>query len=323
METVDILLATYRPNLVYFKKLLESLNNQTYPYVNVIIRDDSGSDSDFQLVERELSEHLRVSYQVYRNTKNIGSNKTFELLTADASADFIAFCDQDDIWEDRKIEILMEKVKNDQSEFVYSDLSVIDKDDRVISTSLKEIVGRLNHVEGAKCYEYFIRRNSVTGCTLLIKTTLARNCLPFPDYHVFVHDHWMALYASINGVISYVKLPLVKYRIHGNNQIGASVLANIEEKKDYINIKLKGEIDRIELLKSRKLYLMNDEIEYQMMRYEKFTETRINYLKRFSLIRLWRMFKIFNFDTKLICFEIILGMTPSKFSSYIIQKIKQ
>lgn len=38
-----------------------------------------------------------------QNKKNIGSNKTFELLTSIADGDYIAYCDQDDIWEQPSI----------------------------------------------------------------------------------------------------------------------------------------------------------------------------------------------------------------------------
>jgi hypothetical protein len=41
----------------------------------------------------------------------MGSNKTFERLTAFAEGKYVAYCDQDDIWEDNKIELLVNRLE--------------------------------------------------------------------------------------------------------------------------------------------------------------------------------------------------------------------
>ena len=63
--------------------------------------------------------------------------------------------------------------------------------------------------------------NSVTGCTAFFRRTLLDKALPFPE--MFMHDHWLAIVAKDQGGLKYLDKPLVSYRQHGNNSIGALV----------------------------------------------------------------------------------------------------
>jgi hypothetical protein len=63
-------------------------------------------------------------------------------------------------------------------------------------------------------------QNHVVGCTILANRALLRLAEPQPDV-VYMHDWWMALCASAGGLLEMVPRPLVHYRQHGGNQIGA------------------------------------------------------------------------------------------------------
>ena len=322
MKLVNIVLATYKPNMVYFEKLLDSLNKQTYPDIKIIIRDDSDDEIVFSNISKLIKKKItNFSYTIKKNSTNLGSNRTFELLTKDADGDYIAYCDQDDIWEKDKILKLVKQAEEENAVLCYSDLSIIDENDVLITNSFKNIHKRLNHMYGYgdELFEYFLRRNSVTGCTMLIKSDIAKSAIPFcHDY--YVHDHWLTLFASSVGKIAYVKEPLVKYRIHRNNQIGASILKGINSKEDYYNKKLLKEKEKYEYILEH--YNFNEHQKRLIYEKLKWTETRICFFEKKGFKNTILVIKGLREDYQLIIFELIINLVPKKVVKFILRKIK-
>jgi hypothetical protein len=60
----------------------------------------------------------------------------------------------------------------------------------------------------------------VTGCTCLFKRQLLDLALPFPE-KLYIHDKWLGVLAFSNGGLTYLKEPLIDYRQHIQNNIGA------------------------------------------------------------------------------------------------------
>ncbi|MDQ0221228.1 glycosyltransferase family 2 protein [Peribacillus cavernae] len=323
MSNITVVLATYRPNLEYIKKQLISIDNQNYTKLDLIVCDDSDNSSYFQLIEKILKETIKnKKFSLIKNEKNIGSNKTFEKLTLLASGEYIAYCDQDDIWEPDKLNKLYKELQDKKALVCYSDLSIINEKDEKIADSFKEISKRLEHIYGENKFDYFIRRNSITGCTMLIDSSTAKSSLPFPDYKVYVHDHWLALFASLNGRVAYVKEPLVQYRIHANNQIGSKILDGINKRDDYFNKKLLFENEKVELLKKRKLNRINPQILSSISDYEEFVQDRINMFNKKNIKNIVKFLKYFPKDKQLILFEFAIFLLPEYFVKKILQKIK-
>jgi glycosyltransferase involved in cell wall biosynthesis len=320
MKSVDIVLATYKPNKTYFEKLLKSLNAQTYPKINLIVRDDSDDNEEFDKIKTLIIENITsFSYKIFKNDKNLGSNKTFEKLTKDASAEYIAYCDQDDIWEKEKITKLVDVMERTNAVLSYSDLSIMDENDVIVAKSFKDVHKRLRHLQGDDLFYFFLRQNSVTGCTMLIKSKIAKEAMPFCiDY--YVHDHWLALFASSVGRISYVAEPLIRYRIHGGNQIGISMLNGIESRDDYYRKKLLNEREKFIYLLAN--YNFNNDCVEAIKSILNWTEERISFFEKKNVVNTISMIKKIKDDYQLILFEMAINYLPNKVGKKIINKVK-
>ena len=63
--------------------------------------------------------------------------------------------------------------------------------------------------------------NCMTGCTILSKKKYLEKILPLPANSKYMpHDYWIGLMVSLNGKVGYIKEKYIKYRQHGNKQIG-------------------------------------------------------------------------------------------------------
>lgn len=319
-KTVSIVLAIYKPNKAYLSKLLKSLNNQQYSPLELIVQDDSEDTMEYEELKKYLETYItNLDYKLGRNIKNLGSNRTFENLTKEARGEYIAFCDQDDIWEPNKISKLIDKIEEEKSILCYSDLSVIDSKDNQIATSFTKLNKRINHLHGDDLFKYLLRRNFVTGCTMLIRSDIAKEAIPF-CHDFYVHDHWLSLFAASKGSISYVAEPLIKYRIHGNNQIGSTVLNGIESKSDYIVNKLNREIDKYNCLLEE--YEFNENHRKDIYEILKWTKERTDFFKEKNFKNLIKVLKKIKIDYQLIILELFINLSSNKLSKYALKKIK-
>lgn len=317
MKLVNIVMAVYKPNANYFIKQLQSLNRQTYSEIKILFRDDSGDEATHIEITSMIKENIdKFEYDLFKNDCNLGSNKTFELLTESAKGEYIAYCDQDDIWENDKISKLVAKIEKDEAVLCYSDLCIIDEGDAMIAHTFKDINIRLKHNYGEDLFSYFLRRNSVTGCTMLIKTKIAKKAIPF-CHDFYVHDHWLTLFASTQGRISYMNEPLVRYRIHENNQIGASMLVGINNKEDYLNIKLINEIRKYEFL--LKNYEFTYEQREQIQYVKDWTKKRIRFFEKRDIKSTYFMILSLKNDWQLISFELAINFIPNQIGKIILK----
>ena len=320
MVDVEILLATYKPNRDFFRKLLQSIKAQTYLNIHVSVLDDSADDAAFTLVSEMVKAELRtVPFTIDRNSRNLGSTKTFERLTQLAKGTYLAYCDQDDIWEADKIEKLTAKIEAEQAMLCYSDLSIIDQDDHLTAQSFQNINKRIRHVEGDGLFCHFLHRNSVTGCTMLIRGDVARQALPFLGEY-YIHDHWLALTAASMGRIAYVSEPLVRYRLHGGNQIGNTKLFGISDKQSYLTQKLNKEAAKYEYLLSAESF--KPEYMAEIRKTLSWVQVRKRFFEKRSLANTGRMIAALPKDPQLILFEFFLAIAPAAIGRRLIQALR-
>lgn len=221
-EKIGIILATYNPNLDFLKKQLKSIQEQTFSQWICHIIDDKSQPYIHLAIAEIVKDDNR--FICHFHNKNVGSYHNFErglnYIKADSTLTAIAFADQDDIWHPAKLKILLIALNYEQQIIVHSDLALIDASDKLLYSSVWSFEGR--HPEKLTP-EILLLRNTITGCTMLFRTSLLDVILPFPTQtrgHWY-HDHWIALIATALGSIGHVRTPLVQYRQHGANVVGA------------------------------------------------------------------------------------------------------
>lgn len=234
LKKVAILLAVWQPREDWLIELLDSLDRQTYQNLCLYVRDDASPTYPIERLERVLKDHItRFPFVLHQNEQNRGSNYTFEELVRDAGddCDYIAFCDQDDVW-------LPEKIKNTVTLFetsplspklVCANVSVMDGDGKEIAAKMEDHRQRHIFQRGTTLAPELIHRNFVMGCTVIMERKTALSYLPFPNE--LVHDHYLAFRAAAEGAIDYLEEPQMRYRVYGGNQTG--VMTGVQTKDDY------------------------------------------------------------------------------------------
>ena len=217
-QKIDILLATYNGEK-YLEEQIESILNQTYKNIHLIISDDCSTDRTRDILKKyEENNNITIYYQ----EKNLGFVNNFEFLLKKVENELYMLSDQDDVWKPNKIEETLKKLKEENADLVFTDLEIVDENLVCINSSFNTTIRKKQKIKktiGTKDFEYLY--NNITGCTILSKKKWLPKILPLPKKSKYIiHDSWIGLIVSLNGKIAYLDKPTIQYRQHGNNQVG-------------------------------------------------------------------------------------------------------
>lgn len=227
MVATFIVLATFNGER-YIAAQIESIQAQSAAGWRLLVRDDGSTDRTLEIVDAFRAKDDRIEILPSGAPAGIVANfsKLFEAAYM-AGATYVLPCDQDDVWRPDKVERMldemtrMEKVWGKATPLlVHSDLEVVDATLNPVARSFMEYQG-LAH--DPKALRKLMLSNFVTGCASMLNRPLIELTVPIPD-EAIVHDWWAALCAASRGQIGFLGDPLVKYRQHGANAIGAKPL---------------------------------------------------------------------------------------------------
>lgn len=244
---IAILLSTFNGEK-YLAEQLDSILSQSYDNFLIVVRDDGSSDETVSVLQAYLAANpgrFHLIDQEHGNHGNRGASGSFSYLIEYVLARkvdlglgqaYMMFCDQDDIWYANKIEDQVAAMLKAEQEdigkaeghpqiesskippvLIHSDLQVVSEKNELIARSFIKYQGleiKRNH------FQNLVVSNLVTGCTAFFNEALAEKAVPVSDKAI-MHDWWMALVATAFGKLIFLDEPLVHYRQHGNNTIGA------------------------------------------------------------------------------------------------------
>jgi glycosyltransferase involved in cell wall biosynthesis len=213
---VQVLLSTYN-GAAYLKPQIVSLLEQDHAPVKILVRDDGSADGTIALLRdfHAAYPHIEVVYGA-----NVGFAQSFlELLRLSSpTADYVAFCDQDDVWHPGKVSRatqILKPIPQDTPTLYSSCLTVTDEHLNALGQSripTKELSFRNALVE---C--------PTPGPTMVMNQAARRLLLQGIPRNIYSHDWWTYLVVSAFGRIIFDEEPSLLYRQHASNVFGTRV----------------------------------------------------------------------------------------------------
>lgn len=219
--TVCVILPVFRPEPGFLRAQLGSLSAQTMQgvlVVAVIADRQSGPLVADLAAETGVTVHIVMPDQTLDAPRAVEAGLKAALPLTGPDTRY-ALCDQDDIWHPTRLERGVAALAATGAALAHGDARLVDQAGRVQHPSMFRFEGRTRRT-GLRT---LLLRNSVTGMTATFTRTLAALSLPFPaqaGVHYY-HDLWLALVAQATGGIAHIDEPLVDYRQHGANVMGA------------------------------------------------------------------------------------------------------
>jgi glycosyltransferase involved in cell wall biosynthesis len=230
---ISVAIATYNGGKFLNEQLI-SLVNQTHKPKEIIIIDDFSTDSTVQIIEKFIIAFPFI--QLFINNENKGPVKTFEIAISKCVGNYIALCDQDDVWELDKLEVSLKELKSiedvDKPSMVFTDLKMMDSKGNLTGQTFWETQG-LN--PGKMDFYRTLFLNSVTGCAVVFNKKMKDELVEIP-VGIEMHDYWMALIALGIGKLKPLYVPTVKYRSHENSVTIKDVISYSHRIKKFKNL---------------------------------------------------------------------------------------
>jgi len=224
-DKISIAIATYNGEK-YLREQLDSLYTQTFIPNEVIAVDDCSTDNTITILE-EYHQKYGLIYHI--NDATMGVNKNFEKAINLCSNDYIALCDQDDVWLPHKIEtsyLRLKSIENNLPSLVSSRCINVDANLKLISKPIT--------AKDSDSYITTLLGHHSQGCSLMMNRALLKYILPFPMDNKIIFDGYIGLIAAMVGNKYNIAETLMYYRHHQSNLFG---MVNMRQKSFFLRLK--------------------------------------------------------------------------------------
>lgn len=219
---VSIAMATFNGG-AFLGEQLESIANQSVTPFELVICDD-GSTDQTQKIAEAFAKHSEFPVRVHVNESRLGYVRNFRKAASLCSGELIAFCDQDDWWLPDRLEACLARFEDPELQLLYHNAWLVDErrnrfgllydaEREQAALDLKPL-GPWNH----SCGLVQILRSGLRRFDALWDESLNHIHDPMD---IMSHDHWYFFLASALGRVEFLDRPLLEYRQHGSNTVGA------------------------------------------------------------------------------------------------------
>ncbi len=206
---VAVIMSTYNGEK-YLKAQLESILQQTYPNIDIYIRDDGSTDNTLQILRRYAQKNPHIHLE---EGKNLGFAASFLKALAKAkNYDYYAFCDQDDVWLDFKVQRAVEHLQqysNDQPLLYGSSYDFYDAG--------LNFQKHAKHIKNPESFAKSITESLTIGTCMVINQKARELLLRIDPSKIYAHDCLTYTICAAMGKIIYDPTPTMKYRRTGDN----------------------------------------------------------------------------------------------------------
>ena len=213
---VSIAMATYNGER-FIREQLDSLTAQARYPDELVVTDDGSTDRTMEILE-EFAFVAPFPVRVYRNESNLGFSDNFLKAASLCGGDWVAFCDQDDIWLPDKVITLARHAESATKDvlLICHRAEVVDKDLRRSGIKLPKI-SKLKLVDRHQISPWWV----ATGFATMVRAELIkdiphqlRGCDYGDSSRSLTHDQWMTRLATVLGKILMLPDCLALYRRH-------------------------------------------------------------------------------------------------------------
>lgn len=222
---VSILIPNYNYEK-YLRYCLDSVINQTYKNIEVVIQDNASTDNSYDIILEYQNKfiHGELSIPIYadRNRRNLGSDKNAAICASKAEGKYLIFLSSDDALKPDYIEKCVQIMeKHDEVSMVMVHRDEID-DFGVIHTS-PSFYNKSFICDGESQAAVFMMAGIAVPTQVLLRASSRIETFRYRFYQLQVAGDWYSNYLmSCVGDVAYIKEALCEYRVHYGNETNES-----------------------------------------------------------------------------------------------------
>jgi glycosyltransferase involved in cell wall biosynthesis len=269
-EKVSVIIPTYKRS-EFLERAIESVLNQSYSNLEIVVVDDNEIDSRYRIdTEKEMLKYSKDPRVVYiKNKRNVGGALARNIGINQATGDYIAFLDDDDIYLQDKIKDQLEYMLETRYDMSFTDVRFHNTNDRLIDYRKHSYI-RPNITNEELLKKHLMHHLTPTSTYMIKKESLLKiGCFD----NVKMGQEFMLMLKAINNGLEIGYIPIAKtiQYVHEGERI--SVGQNKLDKE-------------IELYRFKKKYfnrMKNREIQYIKFRHNMVMTVVLLRCKKYNL----------------------------------------
>lgn len=221
----------------YLGAQLASIVAQSRRPSEIVIADDCSDDAT-QSIIAAFAAQSPCPVRYVRHASRLGVVGNFSHAIGLCSGDAIFLADQDDVWRHDKLAVMLQAIAVPGVQAVFSDAEVVAADLAPLGYTMWQRVGldaaARTRMLADGALPVLVKRRIVMGAALGFRAELKAHVLPIPP--LWQHDAWIALIAAAVGTVEPVPEPLLLYRQHGANEVGARRPSWTRQIADFLHV---------------------------------------------------------------------------------------
>ena len=203
-KNISVAMATYNGEK-YIAKQIDTILNNLSENDELIISDDGSTDNTVKIINEFNDSRIKLL-----KGPGKGIKKNFENAICNCKGDYIFLSDQDDVWDEKKIEAVMNIFDEKNAMVVVHDAEIVDCS---LKTTEKSF---FSYRKSGKGIIKNILKNTYIGCCMAFDSKIKNKIIHIPD-NIEMHDQWIGIIGEIYGDNYFLDKNLIKYRRHESN----------------------------------------------------------------------------------------------------------
>ncbi|MGD6806486.1 MAG: glycosyltransferase [Candidatus Bathyarchaeia archaeon] len=212
MVSVSVLMGSYNHEL-YLAEAIESVLNQTFSDLELIIIDDCSSDASKDIIRKYQERDSRV--KPIFHSQNTGIARAMNDGLKEAKGEYLTFIGSDDLWLPFKLEKQLEVIKRHEDEIIWSEGQIINAKGESTGQLMTQFLFSPKKRTG-NLFQELLYEDFIFGQSVMLKTRYAQE-IGFDEKYQFVNDHMFFVSQSRKHNFVFIPQTLAKYRLHGKN----------------------------------------------------------------------------------------------------------
>jgi glycosyltransferase involved in cell wall biosynthesis len=222
-----VLLTTFNGER-FLEEQLTSLFGQQGVEVEIKVNDDGSTDGTLEILDKWKAKGFNISIS---QSRGVGPTRAFlTLLLSCEEKQFVAFCDQDDVWVENKLTV--------QISSLIESTPMLSTCSRLYIDETGKVIGKSKSLRNPPSFLNSTFENIAPGNTIVLNNSAVKVINELQNPPIFHYDSWIYFLISAFGDVVFVPSYFVKYRKHSNNSVGLgkkTIKASKSAIKNYLN----------------------------------------------------------------------------------------
>ena len=220
-ESVTIIVTSYNYEKL-LPQTLQSLHEQSHPHWEAVVVDDGSADDSVSVIREFAHKDPRIRFKQHPGGINRGLSESIQLAISCAQGDWITFCESDDWWSPRFLELALARARDNQAVgLVFSDV-ILEGESPSMESHCDVVRSHFrNGGEAIELYKNMCNAVPTFSCAM-VKKELIRSC-DFDAYFAPSLDMWLWAQLANKTQFSFIDQPLVHWRQHDTSYMKKAV----------------------------------------------------------------------------------------------------